>query len=70
MSDDRPLTGPVDRDTDTRIRRDLADIGASTGLKLDPRRTPDADGLVYCCVTMGRVTPAVAAAHARRDPTP
>ena len=26
-------------------------------------RKPDADGLVYCCVTLGRVTPAEAADH-------
>ncbi len=50
-------------DTDTRIRRDLAEIAAVNGLMLYTGPEPDDDGLVYCCVTLGRVTPAEAADH-------
>ncbi len=50
-------------DTDTRIRRDLAEIAAVAGLMLYTGPEPDDDGLVYCCVTLGRVTPAEAADH-------
>jgi hypothetical protein len=73
MGDDRLAVRPVDVDTPSttrptaddaaRLGRDLADIAAATGLKLNTGRTPDDDGLVYCCVTLGRVTPAVAAGH-------
>ncbi len=50
-------------DTDTRIRRDLAEVAAVSGLTLYTGPEPDDDGLVYCCVTLGRVTPAEAADH-------
>jgi hypothetical protein len=73
MSDDRLDVRAVDGDTSpttrptagdaARLGRDLADIAAVTGLKLYTGRTADHDGLVYCCVTLGRVTPAVAAGH-------
>ena len=56
---------PPDADA---IARDLADIAAATGLKLYTGRTPDADGLVWCCRLLGRVTPEVAHAHAMDDP--
>jgi len=56
---------PPDADA---IARDLADVAAATGLTLYTGRTPDDDGLVWCCETLGRVTPEVAHAHAMDDP--
>ncbi len=50
-------------DPDTRLRRLLAEIAAVNDLTLYTGREPDDDGLVYCCVTLGRVTPAEAADH-------
>ena len=50
-------------DPDTRIQRLLAEIAAVSGLMLYTGREPDDDGLVYCCVTLGCVTPAEAADH-------
>jgi hypothetical protein len=62
MSDLDPLTPPT-ADHAARIGQDLADIGESTGLTLYTGRTPDEDGLVWCCATLGRVTPPVAHDH-------
>ena len=62
MSDLDPLT-PRTADDAAQIGQDLADVGEATSMTLYTGRTPDADGLVWCCDTMGRVTPAVAADH-------
>jgi hypothetical protein len=50
-------------DPDTRLRRLLDEIAAVNDLTRYTGREPDDDGLVYCCVTLGRVTPAEAADH-------
>ena len=60
----RPISPPTTTFDAARIRRDLAEIAAAAGLTLDTGRAPDDDGLVYCCVTLGRVPPAVARDHA------
>lgn len=62
MSDLDPLT-TLTADDAAQIGQDLADIGEAPGMILSTGRTPDADGLVWCCDTLGRVTPALAADH-------
>jgi hypothetical protein len=57
-----PLADATPPDADA-IARDLADIAGATGLTLYTGRTPHDDGLVWCCATLGRVTPAEAMAH-------
>ena len=57
---DTPTPPPFD---DAALRADLTDVAAAAGLTLYTGRTPDDDGLVWCCPTLGRVTPDVAMAH-------